>query len=191
MSIPPTTTPAPPSAPAMPPPLPDSLKIVPPVLPKTVPPNMIRLYCVGVYFYHDIPFTPGPNMKTDNPAIPAGTKLMPGAFVLAAAAKQFGLRYSLSLKTSHIEYISYTPTKNSPRRHTTSGNEFPYYGKELSLQEVQHAIGDISFIFQYTCDKPVATPLEQNPQFGVNGFQTGSEIRVRLLSIYDSAPLFN
>lgn len=172
--------------------IPNSLKIEPPKLLVPIPNGKIRLYCVGIYFYNDVDFLPDAGFQFSNTTkLPAGTPVMPGSYILAAAAKNFGLRYSLSEHSAHVEYLSFTPQNDSPFRHPTTAPEFPFYGQPLTLQEVQAPIGSASRIFQYTCDKMVATPLEQNAQFGSNGFQQGSEIRIRLLSIYDSASLYN
>jgi len=138
----------------------------------------IRLYCVGVYFYQEVDFHDD------------GGGFMRGSSILAAAAAR-GLRYQVNT-VGHIEYLSYTPKLGDPLSHPPAPPlAFPFYGLPLSLREAPAPIGEVSHIFQYTCDATLATSPAYNPQFVNNGFPTDSEIRIRLVSIYvNQAPTY-
>jgi len=122
---------------------------------------MINLYCVGIHFQHDIPFAadlPAYFKQPDGTYVPKGPPVyMSGRALMAAAAKQFGLRYKLAdsaiyPQPDHIQYVSYTPTREKdPNPRVTLGNGiFPFYGQSLSLLEQLAPIGAISNVIQYT-----------------------------------------
>lgn len=127
----------------------------------------IRLYCVGIHFYHDINFVATPTLVAP-PNLPP---FMSGEDILKAAATKFGLRYKLAgnlvyVQPQHIQYLSYTPTlAHDPKPRVTLGGVFPFYGQPLSLIEELSSIGRISQVLQYTvgwkktAQGPFATPI--------------------------------
>ena len=142
---------------------------------------MINLYCVGIHFQHDIPFTPDLPAYVETASgtyMPDGPPVyMSGRAIMAAAADLFGLRYKLAdsaiyPQPDHIQYVSYTPTKaNDPMPRVTLGNGiFPFYGQSLSLLEQLAPIGAVSNVIQYTVQWPkdaqgpfqTATPVTLN-----------------------------
>lgn len=137
----------------------------------------IEVYCVGIFFDEKITF------KADS-----GT-FMSGEAVLAACASQFHLRYQLTVKGS-ISYLSFTPVR-VPTKHTGPTKRiFPFIGQPLKLIQKLRPVGEISEVFQYNLmSGSVKHSLEGRPNFKGNGFSDGSEIRIRLLSIYDPVGL--
>jgi hypothetical protein len=133
---------------------------------------MINLYCVGIYFNKSLAF------KDD------GGGLMLGSSLLVEAAKH-GLRYQVN-SSGHNEYLSYTPKTGDNLRHAPLNGIFPFYGLPLPLSESLRQVGEISHIFQYTTSGTVKTPVDTNvpPQFSNNAFSDGSDLRIRLISIF-------
>ncbi len=157
--------------------------------------QMIKLYCVGIYFLKDIAFV------ADIPSTSSTPAYMYGSTILAAAAA-LGLRYQVNAG-GHLEYVSYTPVVGDTFRHfkpspavppgpgAVAPFAFPFYGQPLSHFESPKPIGQPSQILQYTSAPRAKTDLVDNPQFYFNGFQDGSDIRIRLESIYVSqAPTY-
>ena len=124
---------------------------------------MIRVYCVGIHFDHEVTFKADTLSYVDSGGTlsQTGPKIfMSGQAVLKEAAEKFGLRYKLAdsalfPQLQHVEYLSYTPTPVQDRIHVSHWGQIqagfsPFNGQPLSLIEQLAPIGEISRVIQYT-----------------------------------------
>jgi hypothetical protein len=135
----------------------------------------IQLYAVGIYFNKSIVF------KSDGTA--GGVPTMSGNAILAAAAA-LGLR-SKVLPNGLLSQLTYTPTSAADFRSGSTNTAL--IGYSLSLNQSLTGFPVPSQVLQYTSSIAPTTPVVSRPAFGTNGFKDGSDIRIRLLTIYEPA----
>jgi hypothetical protein len=128
----------------------------------------IQLYVVGIYFNESIPFTPD---------VAGGTTMSGNALLTAAMNHYTNFKANLT-DDGLLDQFSYVP----------SGGGFEPQSELTLTQDLTAFFPDCAQVLQYTSNLPPVTPTSKRPPFGTNGFQDGSQIRIRLLNIYLPAP---
>ena len=134
----------------------------------------IQLYVVGLYFNKSI------NFISDGSS--GGKATMSGAKLLSEAKKAYP-SFSYKLVANYLTQLSYAPT--SPADFKPGSTNTSLIGYMLSHTENLIGFPGCSEVLQYTSDLPPTTPTASRPPFGTNGFQDKSDVRVRLLKIYE------
>lgn len=136
----------------------------------------ISVYAVGIYFRKPIAFIPDGN----GPLGPT----MSGKALLAAANGQ-GLVYAFD-PPGTIGMLEFTPTAGDLLTHGPKATGKSLAGKTLILSQTINKYPLSSIIFQYTSSIQPVKSVGTRPAFATNQFYNGSDVRIRLLSIFEA-----
>ena len=136
----------------------------------------ISVYAVGIYFRKPIAFIPDGNG-------PLGPTMSGKA--LLAAANGHGLIYAFD-GPGTIGTLEFTPTAGDLLTHGPKRTGSSLAGKTLALSQTVNKYPVPSIIFQYTSSVQPIKPVGTRPAFATNQFYDGSDVRIRLLSIFEA-----